>query len=57
MHPAYDPAEIAIGYGNHVALVVDDLDAAVARAASTASSQAARSSPAATACAHVRHRP
>jgi catechol 2,3-dioxygenase-like lactoylglutathione lyase family enzyme len=32
MHPPYDPAEIAIGYGNHVALVVDDLDAAVARA-------------------------
>lgn len=33
MHPGYDPAEIAIGYGNHVALVVDDLDAALARAA------------------------
>ena len=23
MHPGYDPAEVAIGYGNHVALVVD----------------------------------
>jgi catechol 2,3-dioxygenase-like lactoylglutathione lyase family enzyme len=33
MHPAYDRAEIAIGYGNHLALVVDDLDAALARAA------------------------
>lgn len=33
MHPGYDPAEIAIGYGNHVALVVDDLDGALARAA------------------------
>jgi catechol 2,3-dioxygenase-like lactoylglutathione lyase family enzyme len=33
MHPAYDGAEIAIGYGNHLALVVDDLDAALARAA------------------------
>ncbi len=33
MHPPYDPAEIAIGYGNHLALVVDDLDAALARAA------------------------
>ena len=32
MNPGYDPAEIAIGYGNHLALVVDDLDAAVARA-------------------------
>src|SRR5688500_16046036 len=33
MHPAYDRAEIAIGYGNHLALVVGDLDAALARAA------------------------
>ena len=33
LHPAYDGAEIAIGYGNHLALVVDDLDAALARAA------------------------
>jgi catechol 2,3-dioxygenase-like lactoylglutathione lyase family enzyme len=33
LHPAYDRAEIAIGYGNHLALVVDDLDAALARAA------------------------
>jgi catechol 2,3-dioxygenase-like lactoylglutathione lyase family enzyme len=32
MNPPYDPAEIAIGYGNHLALVVDDLDAALARA-------------------------
>ncbi|HET6546968.1 MAG TPA: VOC family protein [Solirubrobacter sp.] len=33
MNPPYDPAEIAIGYGNHLALEVDDLDAALARAA------------------------
>jgi catechol 2,3-dioxygenase-like lactoylglutathione lyase family enzyme len=33
MSPAYDRAEIVIGYGNHLALVVDDLDAALARAA------------------------
>jgi catechol 2,3-dioxygenase-like lactoylglutathione lyase family enzyme len=32
MNPGLDEAEIAIGYGNHLALVVDDLDAAVARA-------------------------
>src|SRR3954466_8847572 len=32
MNPGYDPAEIAIGYGNHLALVVDDLAATVARA-------------------------
>ena len=32
MNPGYDPAEIAIGYGNHLALVVDDLDATVERA-------------------------
>jgi catechol 2,3-dioxygenase-like lactoylglutathione lyase family enzyme len=32
MNPGYDPAEIAIGYGNHLALVVDDLDAVLARA-------------------------
>jgi lactoylglutathione lyase len=32
MNPGLDPAEIAIGYGNHLALVVDDLDAAVERA-------------------------
>jgi catechol 2,3-dioxygenase-like lactoylglutathione lyase family enzyme len=31
MNPGYHPLEIAIGYGNHLALVVDDLDAAVAR--------------------------
>jgi catechol 2,3-dioxygenase-like lactoylglutathione lyase family enzyme len=31
MNPGYDPAEIAIGYGNHLALVVDDLDATVER--------------------------
>jgi catechol 2,3-dioxygenase-like lactoylglutathione lyase family enzyme len=31
MNPGYDPAEIAIGYGNHLALVVDDLDATVVR--------------------------
>src|SRR3954447_7689328 len=27
MNPGLDAAEIAIGYGNHLALVVDDLDA------------------------------
>jgi catechol 2,3-dioxygenase-like lactoylglutathione lyase family enzyme len=32
MHPPYDREEIVIGYGNHLALVVDDLDAALARA-------------------------
>jgi catechol 2,3-dioxygenase-like lactoylglutathione lyase family enzyme len=32
MNPGYDPAEIAIGYGNHLALVVEDLDAVLARA-------------------------
>src|SRR3954451_24832077 len=32
MTPPYDHAEIVIGYGNHLALVVDDLDAALARA-------------------------
>jgi catechol 2,3-dioxygenase-like lactoylglutathione lyase family enzyme len=32
MNPGYDASEIAIGYGNHLALVVDDLDATVARA-------------------------
>ena len=32
MNPGYDAAEIAIGYGNHLALVVDDLDATVERA-------------------------
>jgi catechol 2,3-dioxygenase-like lactoylglutathione lyase family enzyme len=31
MNPGYDPAEIAIGYGNHLALVVDDLDAVLSR--------------------------
>jgi catechol 2,3-dioxygenase-like lactoylglutathione lyase family enzyme len=31
-HPPYDPAEIAIGYGSHLALEVDDLDAALERA-------------------------
>ena len=33
LNPPYDEAEIVIGYGNHLALVVDDLDAALARAA------------------------
>jgi catechol 2,3-dioxygenase-like lactoylglutathione lyase family enzyme len=33
MSPPYDRAEIVIGYGNHLALVVDDLDAALERAA------------------------
>src|SRR3954463_113313 len=32
LNPGLDPAEVAIGYGTHLALVVDDLDAAVARA-------------------------
>src|SRR5687768_17075684 len=32
LHPSYDPAEIAIGYGNHLAFAVDDLDAALERA-------------------------
>ena len=32
MSPPYDRAEIVIGYGNHLALVVEDLDAALARA-------------------------
>jgi catechol 2,3-dioxygenase-like lactoylglutathione lyase family enzyme len=32
MNPPYDREEIVIGYGNHLALVVDDLDAALARA-------------------------
>ena len=31
MNPGLDPAEIAIGYGNHLALVVEDLDATVER--------------------------
>jgi catechol 2,3-dioxygenase-like lactoylglutathione lyase family enzyme len=31
MTPAYDPAEIAIGYGTHLAIAVDDLEAAIAR--------------------------
>jgi catechol 2,3-dioxygenase-like lactoylglutathione lyase family enzyme len=33
MNPAYDREEVVIGYGNHLALVVDDLDAALERAA------------------------
>jgi catechol 2,3-dioxygenase-like lactoylglutathione lyase family enzyme len=33
MTPAYDHAEIVIGYGTHLALAVEDLDAALARAA------------------------
>ncbi len=33
MTPQYDRAEIVIGYGTHLALVVDDLDAALERAA------------------------
>jgi catechol 2,3-dioxygenase-like lactoylglutathione lyase family enzyme len=32
INPAWDPAEIAIGYANHLALRVDDLDAALERA-------------------------
>ena len=32
MNPPWDPAEIAIGYANHLALHVDDLDAALERA-------------------------
>ena len=32
MHPGYAPEEIAIGYGNHIALVVDDLDTTIERA-------------------------
>jgi catechol 2,3-dioxygenase-like lactoylglutathione lyase family enzyme len=32
MHPPYDREEIVIGYGTHLALVVEDLDAALARA-------------------------
>src|SRR3954465_8822783 len=31
LNPGYARAEIAIGYGNHLALVVDDLDATVER--------------------------
>ncbi len=33
MNPPYAREEIVIGYGNHLALVVDDLDAALERAA------------------------
>ena len=33
MTPRYDEAEVVIGYGTHLALVVDDLDAALQRAA------------------------
>jgi catechol 2,3-dioxygenase-like lactoylglutathione lyase family enzyme len=33
MTPAYDHAEVVIGYGTHLALAVDDLDAALRRAA------------------------
>jgi catechol 2,3-dioxygenase-like lactoylglutathione lyase family enzyme len=33
LNPPYDRAEIVIGYGNHLALVVDDLEAALRRAA------------------------
>src|SRR5262245_5750733 len=32
MNPPYDNAEIVIGYGNHLALDVDDLDALLAQA-------------------------
>jgi catechol 2,3-dioxygenase-like lactoylglutathione lyase family enzyme len=32
MNPGYDPTEVAIGYGNHLAIVVDELDAVLARA-------------------------
>jgi catechol 2,3-dioxygenase-like lactoylglutathione lyase family enzyme len=33
MTPRYDHAEVVIGYGTHLALVVDDLEAALRRAA------------------------
>ena len=33
MNPPWDPAEVAIGYTNHLAFHVDDLDAALERAA------------------------
>jgi catechol 2,3-dioxygenase-like lactoylglutathione lyase family enzyme len=33
MTPHYDHAEVVIGYGTHLALDVEDLDAAIARAA------------------------
>ena len=33
MTPRYDHAEVVIGYGTHLALDVEDLDAAIARAA------------------------
>ncbi len=33
MTPRYDEAEVVIGYGTHLALDVEDLDAAIARAA------------------------
>jgi len=32
MHPPWTPEEIAIGYGNHLAFVVEDLDTALERA-------------------------
>jgi catechol 2,3-dioxygenase-like lactoylglutathione lyase family enzyme len=32
MNPPWDPAEVAIGYTNHLAFQVEDLDAALARA-------------------------
>ena len=32
MNPPWDPAEVAIGYTNHLAFHVDDLDAALERA-------------------------
>jgi len=51
MNPGYDPSEIAIGYGNHLALVVTTSTRPSRVPASTASSRAARSSPAATASA------
>ncbi len=33
MTPHYDHAEVVIGYGTHLALAIEDLDAALARAA------------------------
>ena len=59
MNPPYAHEEIVIGYGNHLALVVDDLDAALARARrSTASSRPGEIDRARRRRqAHVRHRP
>ena len=48
MTPPYDEAEIVIGYGKHLALVVDDLDAALERAAEAGVTRPARCSRAGT---------